>query len=309
MQGNGNPQLVDPQIKENIKKGNGLFMPVSNIPPEVAAYMDNAAKMQQIVAAMKEIPVLQSEVPTDTNALIKVEFPEDGGVLTYMENHPYPYRGFPFFEFVEKIDMMKKISRGTLSGFYHSVRGRRLSLLLFLPLVLVAKDLLSTGVRTFHRLIERFRIKSNLYCMAVREVYRAFDQPRDEEKLKTLELRMMLKDIICTVLEFDNAYRYRFQDIIVELDKEAVKKNPRKELLRLLDVMGEREITQEIRDTWRLVKMAVRFYLPFDRELRTMLGDILSRVNLDAMALADDDKHFAGLRKDYEFKFKQNERD
>lgn len=296
--------MESPHINENLKTGNGKFMPVSQIPPEVAAYMDNAAKMQQIIQAMKEIPALQSEVPTDNNPLTKVEFPPEGGVLTFMENHPHPYKGFPFFEYVEKIDVMKKLSRGVLSGFYHSTRGRKLSLILFFPLLFVVKDLLFTGVRTFHRLIERFRIKSNMYCTAVREVYRAFDHPRVNEDLRTLELRLMLKDVLCTVLEFDNAYRYRFQDIIAELDQESVKKNPRKELLRLFNLMSERENTQEIKDTWRLVKMAIRFYLPFDRKLQRMLGDVFSKLNLENVVLTEEDKHFSGLRKDYKFKFK-----
>ena len=284
----------------------GTSMPLSTLPPAVAAYMQNAAYLQQIVAAMKEIPVLESEKPTDTNPLTKVEFPEEGGVLTYMGNHPYPYKGFPFFENVEKIDTIKKIFRGVLSGFYHSVKHRRLSLVLFLPLLIVSKDLLSTAIRAFHKLIERFRVKREMYSKIVREVYRTFDKPREGEDLKTLELRLMIKDTICTVLEFDNAYRYRFQDVIIELDKEAVKKNPRKELLRLLNLMGEREKTQEVRDTWRLLKMGVRFYLPFDRKISKMLGDVFSEVNLSELALTDPDKHFSCLRQDYTFKFMEN---
>ena len=288
--------------------GNGkagiIGIPEGTLPPEVAGYMDNVRLMHGIVAEMKEIPTLQSEVPTDTNALTKVEFPEEGGVLTYMSNHPFPYRGFPYFEFVEKIDLIKKISRGTLSGLYHSIKHRnKLRLLLMFPLVFMARDLISTATRTFHRMIERSRIKSNRYCTAVRAIYKAFDTPRANEDLGTLELRLMLKDIVCTILEFDNAYRFRFQDVIVELDKEGLKKNTVKELLRLMDVMSSREQTQEVKDTWRLLVMGIKYYLRFDRKLQRMIADILSNLDLEQVKLLPEDMHFAGQRKDYKCKF------
>ena len=285
--------------------GNGIAkIPEGTLPPEVAGYMNNIQLMHGIVREMKEIPELQSEVVTDQNALVKVEFPEEGGVLTYMTGHDYPYRGFPYFEFVEKIDLIKKISRGTLSGLYHSIKHRnKLRLLLMFPLIFMAKDLILTSVRTFHKLIDRFRIKRTRYSTAMRELYRAFDTPRANEDLRTLELRLMLKDIVCTVLEFDNAYRYRFQDVIISLDKVALKRNTIRELTRLLDVMSSRENSQEVRDTWRLGRMAIQFYLRFDRKMQRMIRDILLELNLGKVELAIEDKHFAGLRKDYNFKF------
>src|SRR3990167_11406900 len=151
-------------------QGNGIAtIPEGTLPPEVAGYMQNVQLMHGIVAEMKEIPVLQSEVPTDTNALEKVEFPEEGGILTYMDNHPLPYRGFPYFEFVEKIDLIKKLSRGMLSGLYHSVFKRsKFTLVLMFPLLFVARDLLFTGVYTYSKLIQRFRVKQTRYSRAMR---------------------------------------------------------------------------------------------------------------------------------------------
>lgn len=288
-------------------KGNGIsHIPAGALPAEVAGYMQNMQLMEQIVREMKEIPVLESEKPTDTNALLKVEFPQEGGMLTYMENHPVPYRGFPYFEFVEKVDIIKKLSRGVLSGLYHSIRGNKLKLILLFPLLFVAKDMLISGVYAYYRMIQRFRVKSTRYSRAMRGLYEAFDTPRVGEDVKTLELRMMLRDLFCMFLEFDNAYRYRFQDVIVELDKDALRKNPVREFLRLLDVMTSREQTQEIRDSWTLVRMGIRYYLRFDSKMKRMLSDIFFALDVGKVALTEEDKHFAGLRKDYSFSFKTN---
>src|SRR3990167_6157177 len=87
--------------------GNGH---ANQLSPEMASYMYNMQMLQQIASHMREIPVLESEKPTDTNALLKVEFPIEGGVLTYMENHPYPYRGFPLFEFVQTLGTCSSIT-------------------------------------------------------------------------------------------------------------------------------------------------------------------------------------------------------
>ena len=279
----------------------------NSLPPEMDGYMKNMQLMQEIVRSMKEIPELESEKPTDTNALLKVEFPKEGGILTYMTNHEYPYRGFPFFEFVEKIDTFKKLSRGILSGLYHSLKkGSKFKLLLALPLIFVVRDFISSGIYAYHKLIERFRIKSNLYSNVVRELYRAFNLPRVKEDFETLELRLALKDVLCMILEFDNAYRYRFQDIIVELNKELLKKKPIKELNRLLDLMSSRENDQKVKDTWSLFKLVVKFYLRFDRKLTKMLVDVLSNLNLEEVKHTPEDKHFSCQRKDYIFGFMLN---
>ena len=92
----------------------------------------NIMLMNWIQREMKEIPELQSETPKDTNPILKVEFPEEGGILTHMQGLPYPYRGFPLAEFVEKVDIIKKLSRNLLSGFYHSFKGKNKFLLIFL---------------------------------------------------------------------------------------------------------------------------------------------------------------------------------
>lgn len=44
------------------------------------------------------------------------------------------------------------------------------------------------------------------------------------------------------IFEYDDAYRYRFQDIMTELDVELFKKNPTKELKRLVNIFKDRTL-------------------------------------------------------------------
>ena len=271
------------------------------------ALIENMRLMNEIVMHMKEIPMLPSEKPNDVSPLQRVEFPDAGGVLTYMEGHEYPYKGFPYHEFVDRIDLVKKIVRGTLSGIYHELKKKnKLWFLTLIPSLWVAKSAVRSGIFVVYRIMERFRLKKERYCPAIRELYRAFDVDNVAWNVEERELRVRMRDAVCMLLEFDNAYRYRMQDIVPELNQEAIRANSTSEIGRLLDIMADREKTQEIKDTWTLFRLVVRWYLRFDKQMKNILRDVLSNLDLDKMKLDEGDRHYCLKRKDYTFKFMSN---
>ncbi len=268
------------------------------------AYFHNMRAIQTIMNEIKEIPVLPSDASQskDVYPLERVEFPETGGILTYMQNQKYPYKGFPMGEFVDKNDTMKKLSKGLLSGIFHQVfkvKNGKVKLknpLKLIFCILAFKSIVRTEIYTFHRFIERYKIKPFRYCDAIRELYRAGSVNQSEMGLK-------LRDIICMHLEMDNAYRYRFQDITEVFDLVKFKKNPIKEILRDFNVMQEREIKQEIKDSWTLTKMLVH-YLRFDKELREIIVDTIKELDIDKLRLSVEDISYCEPREDYSFGFK-----
>jgi hypothetical protein len=290
-----------------------------NVTPEMLngladfqAFTQNSARMHQIVREMKEIAELPSEVPQkrengerDINPLEKVEFPDNGGILTYMGGHKYPYKGFPFHDFVDKIDTIKKVQRATLSSIFHSMKKRsrfQIAFLIFVPWIL--GDIARAFIYTFFRLIDRFKIKTIRYCDAIRELHRAFSLEYHNDSPEEKEMKGMIRDIVCMVLEFDNAYRFRFQDIIVELDKVALRKNPSKELIRLLKLLSLREKTQEIKDTWKLVQYFLPVYFFLNKSFKQSIVDVLNELDLQKVALSVEDRHYCDERKDYTFGYK-----
>lgn len=266
------------------------------------AFVRNTQMMNGIVAEMKLIAELPSEKATDINPLQKVELPDSGGVYTYMEGHAQPYKGFPFFEFVDKVDQIKKIQRGVLSSLYHSFTKRsklQLAFLLIVPWLF--GDLVRSFVYTFYRMVDRFKLKPLRYCTAMREVYRAFSVEFHDDTAEEREMRLMVRDIMCMFLEFDNAYRFRFQDVIAELDK--TNPDSGKEVVRLLELMTSRENTQEIKDTWKLVRYFLPWYLFFNKSLKKNLTAILQSLDLEKVKLSVEDEHYCSERKDYNFGF------
>lgn len=269
--------------------------------------LENIHRMHLIMRDMREIPELPSEVPNpkDTSVLERVEFPAEGGILTWMSGHSEPYKGFPFFEMVEKIDIVKKLTRAVFSSFFHSLKRRNKVQLLFVAFVpWLLMDAAKAGIYTFYRVVQRFRVKPLRYCDSMRELHRAFgviefmNEPYGDK-----EVRLQVRDLMCMIMEFDNAYRYRFQDIIVELDKAAVRRNPGKEINRLLTIMQGREKTQDIRDTWALAKKFLPIFLFFNRKIRRSLVAVLTELDLEKVALSKEDQHYCRPRSDYKFGF------
>lgn len=262
--------------------------------------------INDVAKRLKRVPELPSEKVTDSHGLTKVEFPDEEGVYTSMQGYDYPYRGYPFYEFVDKIDVIKKLSRSLQSGFYHGLKGTwtRYLLIPFIPTL--GRSLFWAYTFDFHRLIDRFNMRVNRYSEFVRELYRAFSVVWADETDQITELRKMLRDIECMILEFDNAYRFRAQDLLPELDKAALKQDAVKEINRLLDIWIERENTVEIKDSWRLLKLVVNHYLRRDKQLLNLFVRVLLELEIDKCKLSVEDKYFCIPRKDYKFAFMQS---
>jgi len=98
------------------------------------ALVQSVSMMNEVAKRIKQIPELPSEKPIDNHPLLRVEMPDEGEVFTYMEGYDYPYRGYPYYEFVDKIDLIKKLSRNAQSGFYHGLKNLKWKWLL-IPLI------------------------------------------------------------------------------------------------------------------------------------------------------------------------------
>ena len=282
--------------------------PPSDEELQARSFIENSKIMNSIVREIKEIPELPSEMPKDSHALLRVELPDKGGIHTYMEGYDQPYRGFPFHEFVDKIDTLKKIFRGVLSSVYHSIKGK--SKLRLLPIALnpwLINTALMAGINASHRIIDRFKIKPLRYSEPMRELYRVLSIEYHGETTEARQVRKMVRDLVCMVLENDNAYRFRFQDVIVELDKDALEKNAGKEVVRLLRILQRREKTPEVRDTWELMVTFIPWYLFLNPSIRRYFVEVLTELDLKAVLLSVEDRYFCKPRKDYTFGFNENE--
>lgn len=273
---------------------------------EQATLIQSVSMINEVAKRIKQVAELPSEIPTDSHPLSKVEFPEEEGIFTFMDGYDYPYRGYPFYEFVDKIDLIKKLSRNLQGGFYHGLKNRWTKWLLIPLIPTLGRSLFWACAYTFHRLIDRFKVRTNRYSQFVGELYRAFSVAWSDESAQITELRKMIRDVECMILEFDNAYRFRAQDLLPELDKDSLRKNPIKEINRLLDIWISREINEDVKNSWRLLKLFVSYYLRFDKPLLQVFVRVLLELDIEKCELTPEDKYYSVPRVDYHFAFMQN---
>jgi len=122
------------------------------------AFLYNLSVLNAVVNELREIPKEPPKETKETTLIEKIEFPQEGGVLMYMKGYKYPYRGFPFWEFVEKMDILKKIFRYFLGRIHFFARTSKWKLPTLLPSMWFLKKIAFSLLYSFYRVIERFRI-------------------------------------------------------------------------------------------------------------------------------------------------------
>jgi hypothetical protein len=152
------------------------------------------------------------------------------GFFTKISTFTLPYRGFPLGEAVENLDRAKKTIRLILEGIYSDFRKRskigKLRLVLSLRHV---KSILNGVILSCHFIISKFEVKECWLSESVKEIYRvmsiAIEREHQGETGGMADKMKMIRDLVCMFLELDNAYRFRMQDILPEIDMNKIRMN------------------------------------------------------------------------------------
>jgi hypothetical protein len=137
-------------------------------------------------------------------------FPKEGGMESWIPGHDFPFPGMPDDRVVGTIDIIKRMFPIIYKWAWVILRDR-------LPNYLIPQS--QNG--------EIGLVDPKKYSRAIRELHRVFTLVRSREgepemKAKWTEMR----DVICLFLEFDDAYRFRFMELMLEYDKEQAKFTP-----------------------------------------------------------------------------------
>ncbi len=230
--------------------------------------------LEYILSEIRECPhIKKKDVKEEKKSLsltLKgVLFPENEGVLTYYNELENPFNGFIHWESVEIVDETKKF---VMKFFRNKI------LFIFF---LFYSELILSAVNAH---LKKIKNKPNRYCKFVRELYKNFKKGREN-----------LRDFFCMFLEYDDIYRFISQDILSELNKDNVKRNVIKELLRLCNILEERDLKGIFKEKIKDVKKGIRL-LYFSRRLRNEIREMLLGINLDNVKLDKGDKEIAILK-------------
>ena len=101
-----------------------------------------------------------------------------------------------------------------------------------------------------------------------------------------------------TIIQNDTAYYWRVQDPLSNLNKGALKRNPKKEIARLFDLAIERE--NQIKDKIHFLKKFFMLLLWFPPAKRLALKYLLE-LDIDKIQPNEDDLYWASRRDGYNF--------
>lgn len=173
--------------------------------------------------------VLNEEVVTfmlqpNPDGTPKIEYIRGVGMFNYYQGTPYPAKGFVYPEAMFALNQMKRFTLEVLKVSKNPI--------VFAGLVVARKQALASYNTLFDKVFGDHSVKNEYLCHSAYAVEAFLLYVMKDEKFA---------HNVAQFVEYDDAYRYRFQDIITELDVEAFKKNPRKELDRLVKLMDSRE--------------------------------------------------------------------
>ncbi len=213
------------------------------------------------------------------------EFVElEKGCETWLEGERYPMRGIFQSDRIATVSQFKRFFPLMMRTFKES------SMLGKVGWILYFRENFQEYVDWIHWSWRDVFMEESKYTQPIREIYRIVKNEK-------------WRDIICAILEFDTAYRRRFQDIAVELDKDAFSKNPIKELKRLVDILKQREQTKSGSKKSLIIIDWIFFYLRFfNRKLLKELKETVSKVNVEEIRPSIEDIYWEIGILEYDFR-------
>lgn len=176
--------------------------------------------------------------------LDRVEYPKEGGILTYKKGWLYPTRGFVYPEAVYAINLAKAVFMepirliGTWVG---KVIGLGIVLQPFRYKIKTIEKLISMSTSIIWGQVENHVLDESRLTPSAREF-----QVFLSTFLKNLgfidELSLNhFPTIISAIVEYDNVYRFRLEDLASETTKSLLLTNPQREIQRIIEIYQSRE--------------------------------------------------------------------
>lgn len=252
------------------------------------------------VAMMHELPASQTNTPT-----YRIDTPPEGGVLNWQLGSKYPVKQWVFKEAIFAVDCIKRAVMNALRLATSSPARY-----LFAPIILVP-NIYDWKGRLVRKAIEEFGdyamivfdrwgrllpfedeqgnqfglqgivINPQYYCTVAREVRRV-----GMEMAGDWTPGRQFVEAVCMTLEFDDAYRYRAQDLMGEMNQPAFLANPAKEATRIMRIAMQRGKGTE--QKFQQFALAIPFLFRIGIIRKTML-EFFSKVDMTKLYLDTND--------------------
>ena len=216
------------------------------------------------------------------------------GCLVWIKGDKYPIRGNMITDKVEDLSKTKKIAL----LFFNFLASKEINVFKKILVFVSAKQYCKLLLGIAH-----WQLKDIYY---IGDEIRFYSQPTIEiyRSLSGWSLLIdKIRDIICAIIEFDMAYRYRAQDGISLINKDAFAKKPIKELKRVAGIFFDREQGGSgIVMFFEKYKFFIFLYLVFNRKIIKQLQKIVEKIDIKEVELSKEDIYWSNKNWSYNFR-------
>lgn len=268
------------------------------VPPEkIFAFRGNRANPQEIISNQKHTGyILDPERP--------IEYPEEGGILAYHIGVPYPEKGFPDDYATYALNGLKRMTIGPLRALMTKDNWRQ-----GLAFFLTPKK---AKIRAIGRFMQAYsegamwwvgpHVWDVKYMSTFGREFYAF--------LMNVCVAYGISPTICTLfchiiaymVDYDNSYRLRVQDLFSETTKAKLMGNLRGEIKRLFLLYQQRQpngVGGAMHDKFRAVATMLSF-LTFVPGFKKAIITALEKSNFVNFQYDESDRYHILLREDYD---------
>lgn len=180
---------------------------------------------------------------------VAVKYPKEGGIFIYRHMRLYPEKGLPYPEALNDLNVLKRITMGFVSAMSKKSAYGAILGFVFTPWkhkIAFFNEFLEKYVQAANVLVSHHFLQKRFYISQVREL-RTFIYIFLKELGFSKLVCSGVSDIFMNFLQYDNAYYFRFVDIITETGKDKLLADPGKEIARLFEIYDKREKEAAVR--------------------------------------------------------------
>lgn len=219
------------------------------------------------------------------HATYKIEFTEDG-ILQYIDGAEYPQRGFPHTDAIEACAVAKrlliillrthKLMLPTVKNLEKTLNNYNdISLKVLNDYILLHQTPLADEFRKF---IYNFLINLNINPKTARET----------------------SIVISCLFEYDNAYRFRLQDLFTSTTKEYLINNPYFGISDLIHISKQRHLNNGVHKKFALIK-PLAYIIGIIPKYRKAYINALKQSDFSRLQMTPIDEYWVAQRVDYKF--------
>lgn len=243
---------------------------------------------------------------TPYNIFEAVKYPDEGGIYTYYKGLPYPRKGFPFPEVIWMNDIAKKVTMTLIKSVGQKDLGLSLLAFAILPYfvkIRIIENVLDNYSRMQETILNSFFLKEERYSNVCRSLNKLIKVFLKEIGIKKDWICDLTAKVFITMIEYDDAYRYRVEDIFTSTSRTSLIQNPIKETRRLVKLFNQRETDRKPQQSIKAMGLILSLALlqpKVRRAFKTAMGGLNIR-DWRWLTLDNADRYHVLLRGDYNF--------